>query len=405
MSAHISSPQTVPPSVSPFLRGPNLLPITPLSLVAGEKKTEPFASNGLVLAPLAGSTSLPFRRLAHQYGVGWTVTELVSARGLCYRGIRENFRYLALAPDEGPVAVQLFGSEPDDFARAIDILLNDPLSQHLAAIDLNLGCPVPKVVRQGAGSALMQNPSQVFRIAKACQQSLESHKKDGAVLPLTAKIRLGFEAGAFNAPDVALCLADAGVLAIAIHGRTRAQYYSGQADWQAIGKVVAALRPVHPQVLTIGNGDVVDFASAVALRRQSGCDAIMIGRGALGRPWLFQQLLTTAEHLEEAGLDLSSSDQAIQAALSDCPADLGLPSAAERAQAMRMHAQGLCELLGEAVALRELRSVLAPYFSQLPDAKSLRRLAGNLSSWAEVEALVSACELRWSAATKPKNQA
>ncbi|MDI9469114.1 MAG: tRNA-dihydrouridine synthase [Bacillota bacterium] len=308
----------------------------------------------LLFAPIAGGSTPAYRRIARRYGAGLVVSELVSARGIVRQGIGRNYRYLAMAPDEHPVALQLFGSEPEDFAQAIAILLADPDMRQFDAIDLNLGCPVPKVVRSGAGAALLLDPPRAEAIALAAATALHGTGK-----PLTAKLRIGFGAGEEQGLTVARRLADGGVRAITVHGRTRAQYYSGVADRAAIGRVARGLAASHPDVVVIANGDIDSAASAADMYRQTGAAALMIGRAALGRPWIFRDFARTV------GMD-------------------------ERIAVMREHAAGTVRLLGEEIGCRELRAELQPYLRGFVGASQLRRQTTTLATLSDVEELLAA---------------
>ncbi len=308
----------------------------------------------LLFAPIAGGSTPAYRRIARRYGAGLVVSELVSARGIVRQGTGRNYRYLAMAADEHPVALQLFGSEPVDFAEAIAILLADPETGRFDAIDLNLGCPVPKVVRSGAGAALLLDPPRAEAIARAAAGVLAGTGK-----PLTAKLRIGFEADGEQGLEVAQRLADGGAAAITVHGRTRAQYYSGIADRAAIGRIVNVLAKSHPDVVVIANGDVDSAASAADMYRQTGAAALMIGRAALGRPWIFRDFARTV------GMD-------------------------ERIAVMREHAEGTVRLLGEEIGCRELRAELQPYLRGFAGASQLRRQTTALTSLSDVEELLAA---------------
>ena len=316
-------------------------------------------ANNLSLAPIAGGSTRPLRVIAHRYGAGLVYTELVSARGIVRQGLARNRRYIASAEAERPLALQLFGSEPEDFAGAIARLLDEPEAARFDAIDLNLGCPVPKVVRGGAGAALLREPEKVSAIARAAVAALE-----GSGRPLLAKMRIGYADGEDLACELALRLADAGVAGLAVHGRTRAQYYSGRADRAAIARVVAALAGPHPQLAVYGNGDIDGPAEAAAMLAETGCHGLMVGRAALGRPWIFAELIQGP--------------------------DWQPPSLDERRAVMLEHARGLVELLGEAVAVRELRAALQPYVRGLEGATDWRRRCAQLETMDDVVALVAA---------------
>ena len=225
--------------------------------------------NPFVLAPMAGVTDLPFRTLCKEQGAGLICMEMISAKALQYKN-KNTKALLAIHPDEYPVSLQLFGSDPKIMSEMAKMIEELPFQ----ILDINMGCPVPKVVRNGEGSALMKNPELVHEIVSAVSKAIKK--------PVTVKIRKGFDDDNINAVEIAKIIEDAGGAAVAVHGRTREQYYSGKADWDIIRQVKEAV-----SIPVIGNGDVVDAASAEALVEQTGCDGIMIGRGAEGNPWIF----------------------------------------------------------------------------------------------------------------------
>lgn len=222
-----------------------------------------------LLAPLAGFTDLAFRRICRRYGAGLTYTEMVSAKGLVY-GNENTSGLLALAENEVPSAVQIFGSDPEFVARAVERLSGFDI------IDINMGCPVPKIVKNGEGSALMRTPEIAEAVVKVAVKAGKA--------PVTVKFRKGFEDGEDTCVEFAKRMEGAGASAITVHGRTRAQFYAGQADWQAIERVARAV-----SVPVIGNGDVTDRASFLRAM-DTGVTAVMIGRGALGAPWVFAEI-------------------------------------------------------------------------------------------------------------------
>ncbi len=230
-------------------------------------------SSPFLLAPMAGVSEQPFREIALELGAGLAPTELVSANGLVRASARTG-KYLRHGPGERPFVVQLFGGEPESMARAA-VMAKEAGAD---ALDVNMGCPVPKVTRSGAGSALMSDPARAADIVRACREATG--------LPVSAKIRAGWDAQRRNALDVALALEEAGVAFVAIHPRTRAQGYAGRADWTLITRLKQALS----RTPVVGNGDVVTPADARRMLAQTGCDAVMIGRGALGHPWIFREL-------------------------------------------------------------------------------------------------------------------
>ncbi|MDI3534364.1 MAG: tRNA-dihydrouridine synthase [Thermosediminibacterales bacterium] len=228
--------------------------------------------NKTVLAPMAGVTDLPFRLLVKREGCGLVYTEMISANGLYYEN-QKTRRLLATADEEKPVAVQIFGSDPGIMAKAAKIVSNYSFD----IIDINMGCPTPKIVNNGSGAALMKDPDLAEKIIKSVVESTEK--------PVTVKIRKGWDSSSVNAVEIAQRAEAAGVKAIAIHGRTRSQFYSGKADWEIIKKVKEAV-----DIPVIGNGDVTSPEDAERMLQQTGCDAVMIGRGALGDPWIFSRV-------------------------------------------------------------------------------------------------------------------
>ena len=237
-----------------------------------------FIPNPLVLAPMAGVTDLAFRRTCREKGAGLTVTEMVSAKALCYQD-RKSRGLLKLAPGEHPVSAQIFGSDPVCMAEAAQIAAE---LSGADLIDINMGCPVGKVVANGDGSALMKDPEKAARIAEAVVKA--------SPVPVTVKMRRGWDKGSINAVELAKMLEQAGVSAIAVHGRTRTQMYSGQADWTTIGQVKETV-----SVPVIANGDIFSAEDAVRILQFTGADMAMIGRGCFGNPWLFQQAQAALE--------------------------------------------------------------------------------------------------------------
>ena len=310
---------------------------------------------GLFLAPLAGITDKSFRRLCRECGAALAYTEMVSAKALFY-GDKSTGALLETYAGESPVAFQLFGSEPDVMAYAAEEL--DGRENIL--LDVNMGCPVPKVVKNGDGSALMRDPDKAGRIIEAM---LKATKK-----PVTAKIRAGWDAGSVNAVEAARVLEAAGAAAICVHGRTREQHYSGRADWDIIARVRAAVG-----IPVIGNGDVRSAGDAARMMEQTGCDYVMVGRGALGNPWIFSEYL--GKYAEGA-------------------APFREPTAEEKAAMFLRHARLAAEDKGGRIAVLEMRKHAGWYFKGLPGAAKLRARINAISSLerlaAEVEAFVSA---------------
>ena len=244
--------------------------------------------NPYILAPMAGVTDLPFRLLCREQGAGLLCMEMISAKALIYKN-RNTKLLLEIHPEEFPVSLQLFGSEPDVICEAARQIEHLPFQ----ILDINMGCPVPKIVKNGEGSALMNQPKLVHQIVKTLVQAIDK--------PVTVKIRKGFDDQHVNAVEIAKIIEDAGAAAVAVHGRTREQYYSGKADWEIIARVKEAV-----SIPVIGNGDVTSGEAALEMRRQTGCDGVMVGRGAQGNPWIFSELAEyerTGKMPERPGLD------------------------------------------------------------------------------------------------------
>jgi nifR3 family TIM-barrel protein len=281
---------------------------------------------------MAGVSDLPFRALAREQGCGLVYTEMLSDKALIYAN-RRTTRMVAIAPDEHPVAVQLLGSEPEPMAEAARLVAEAGAD----IVDVNLGCPAPKVVKNGEGSALMRDPEKAASIVGAVVRAVD--------LPVSAKIRKGFSPEEANAVEVARRLEAVGVAALAVHGRVRTQFYSGSADWAIIAAVKAAVR-----VPVVGNGDVVDGPSAESMIALTGCDAVMVGRAALGNPWVFGQI----RHYLATGREAPP------------------PSAEERVGMALRHLRAIVEHKGEHVGLLEMRKHAAWYIHGLRGAARAR---------------------------------
>ena len=240
----------------------------------------PAGRPALCLAPMAGFTDRPFRQLCLEYGADLVTTEMISAKGLLYRSAKTRALYFA-KPEDAPFCVQLFGSEPDTLAKAVPLLEND-LGGQLRAIDLNMGCPAPKIAGNGDGSALMLDPPLAGRIIEAVVK--------GAHVPVSVKFRKGWDEAHVNAPAFARVCQESGASLITIHGRTREQQYSGRADRACMAAVKQAV-----SIPVIANGDMCDAASALDTLRETGCDGVMPGRGALGNPFVFEEIRAALE--------------------------------------------------------------------------------------------------------------
>lgn len=295
--------------------------------------------NPFFLAPLAGITDAPMRRLCHEQGAALTYSEMVSAKGMWY-GDKNTGKLLYTYNDEGPTAFQIFGREPEIIAFAARELSK----KGGAVIDINMGCPVPKIVKNGEGSALLKNPDLIYDIVSAAVKNSE--------LPVTAKIRIGWDENSINAVETAHAIEAAGAAAIAVHGRTREQYYSGKADWSQIAAVKRAV-----DIPVIGNGDVTDGHAAVRMMDETGCDFVMIGRGALGNPWIFAEALAAWK-----GEPLPAP-----------------PSVEEKKMTMIRHLSDLADLKGEYAAVREMRKHVGWYLKGVRGAAAFRGKVNQIS--------------------------
>ena len=306
--------------------------------------------HGVMLAPMAGYTDRAMRRVAHDLGCEYSTTEMVSAKAVVY-GDKKTFNLARIQPDEGNVAIQIFGSEPDIMARAASILATGYKEEGYSspvAIDINMGCPVNKVFSNGEGSALMRDPELIYRITRAVCQAID--------IPCTVKLRAGVDDRHINAVECACAAESAGAAAVAIHGRTRAQLYGGAADREIIKKVKNALH-----IPVIGNGDIVDFESARAMLDDTGCDGIMIGRGAVGNPFIFSEIISRLRGKEYTPPTLP---ERIEVALKQLSLAVGDK--------------------GEAVAVPESRKQIAAYFKSFRGSAALRCAINTAVSEAQV---------------------
>lgn len=299
------------------------------------------------LAPMAGVADRAFRRICVEYGAAYVVGEMVSAKGLTFQD-KKSRELLLLDEEERPAAVQLFGDDPDTLARAAALAM----AYRPDSIDINMGCPAPKIAGNHCGSALMRDPELCRRIVAAVA---------GAVpVPVTAKIRKGYSQQEVNAVEVALACEAGGAAAVTVHGRTRDQMYAPPVDWDIIRQVKAAL-----SIPVIGNGDVTTPQEAAALYEQTGCDLIMVGRGALGAPWIFAQIEAYLTHGQI----------------------LPAPPVAKRMAVLYRQIELAAQLKGERVALREARKHAAWYMRGLRGAAGFRAQAGEIASLADLERL------------------
>lgn len=306
--------------------------------------------NPVILAPMAGVTDLPFRLLCKEQGAGLLCMEMVSAKAIYYHN-KNTDTLMEIDEKERPVSLQLFGSDPEIMSRIAGEIQNRPFD----ILDINMGCPVPKVVNNHEGSALMKDPLLVRRIVTQVARAIEK--------PLTVKIRKGFDDTSVNAVEIAKIVEDSGAAAIAVHGRTRQQYYSGKADWEIIRQVKEAV-----SIPVIGNGDVDTPEKAKQMMEETGCDGVMVGRAAQGNPWIFSRInryLETGEILPGPSLD-------------------------EVKAMMLRHARMQLEYKGEHTGMREMRKHVAWYTSGYPRSSRLRAALNEIATLEDLERLLDA---------------
>ncbi len=308
--------------------------------------------NNLILAPMAGVTDLPFRILCKEQGAGLLCMEMVSAKGILYNN-RNTEDLLAIDERENPVSLQLFGSDPEIISEMAKRIEERPFD----ILDINMGCPVPKIVNNGDGSALMKNPVLAGKIIEATANAISK--------PVTVKIRKGFNDENINAVEMAHIAQESGAAAVAVHGRTREQFYSGKADWDIIRQVKEAV-----SIPVIGNGDIFSPEDAIAMKEQTNCDGLMIGRGAQGNPWIFAQInhyFKTGEHLKK-------------------------PPVKEMVDMVLRHAKMQIEFKGALMGIREMRKHAAWYTGGYKHAARLRSKINEASTYEELEELLRSFE-------------
>jgi nifR3 family TIM-barrel protein len=307
--------------------------------------------SGAALAPMAGVADRAFRELCVSFGAVWCVGEMVSSKGLIMHD-RKSAQLLTVSAEERPMAVQLFGCEPLLIAQAAE----QALAFSPEAIDINMGCPAPKINSNGGGAVLMKNPALCGEITKAAVSAAGG-------TPVTVKIRKGWDDSSVNAVEVAKICEDAGAAAVTVHGRTRMQMYAPKADWEIIGAVKRAV-----SIPVIGNGDITSAQEAARMLEQTNCDGVMIGRAALGNPWIFSQVSAFLSHervIPEVGLF-------------------------EKMRVMHKHISLLCEYKGEYVGMREARKHTAYYMRGLSGAARLRVMCGKLTYLSDLGSLIEA---------------
>lgn len=311
--------------------------------------------NPFVLAPMAGVTDLPFRRLCKEQGAGLICTEMVSAKAISFRN-KNTEALMEIDPMERPVSLQLFGNEPKLMAEVARSIEERPFD----ILDVNMGCPVPKVVNNGEGSALLKDPNLIVCIVRELASAIQK--------PVTVKMRIGIGKEPVDIVEIAKRVEDAGAAAIAVHGRTREQYYSGTADWDAIRRVKEAV-----SIPVIGNGDVDSAVKARALMEETGCDAVMVGRAVRGNPWIFREM----NHYFATGEILPA------------------PTWEEVREMILRHARDQIALKGETRGILEMRKHVAWYTAGMPHSAGLRRASNSIASYEELERVLDAQPRRY----------
>lgn len=301
-------------------------------------------NNNVILAPMAGVSDLPFRLLCKEQGAGLVCMEMVSAKAIHY-GNQNTQALLQIHPEETPVSLQLFGSEPDLMAEIAAQIEELPFD----ILDINMGCPMPKIVNNGEGSALMKNPKLVEELVSKVSRAIKK--------PVTVKIRKGFDESSINAVEIAKVAEAAGASAVAVHGRTREQYYSGHADWECIARVKEAV-----SIPVIGNGDITDARRAADMLTKTGCDGILIGRAAQGNPWIFREVTS---YLLRGEIPKRPTDKEVK-------------------EMVLRHAQLQLQVKGEYIGVREMRKHLSWYTTGYSNSAKFRQTINTMSTMEEL---------------------
>ena len=304
--------------------------------------------NNIILAPMAGVTDLPFRLLCREQGAGLVCMEMISAKAILYKN-KNTESLLEIHPKEEKVSLQLFGSDPQimgDMAKQIE-------TRPFSILDINMGCPMPKIVNNGEGSALMKNPKLAGEIVSSVVKVISK--------PVSVKIRSGFDKEHINAVEMAKVIEDAGASAVAVHARTREQLYAGEADWEIIARVKEAV-----SIPVIGNGDITDGESAANMLKKTGCDAVMVGRASRGNPWIFDQI---SAYLAKGVL-------------------LPQPTKEERKEMMLRHAKLQLECKGEYTGIREMRKHVSWYTAGMPHSAKLRQEINSMENFTALQELI-----------------
>lgn len=310
---------------------------------------------GLFLAPMAGFTDRAMRMICHKLGAEYAVTEMVSAKAVCF-GDKKTHKLAKIMDDEGPVALQIFGSEPDVMAKAAEILQSgEEGGEAPVAIDINMGCPVNKIFTNGEGSALMKNPDLIYKIVRAVSNNID--------IPTTVKLRAGIDKESINAVECALAAEEGGAELVCLHGRTRVEMYSGKADMEIIKNVKKALH-----IPVIANGDIASYADARLALQETGADGIMIGRGAIGNPFVFDEIKT-----------LMSGGEYYP------------PALCERVDAALYQLSLAVMEKGESVAVHEARKQIALYLRSFRGAAAIRAEINRAETYSEVERALRSC--------------